>query len=129
MPVTLLKAIDESLKKHAREIKVEGIKRKEDMKNNLHKLMFDIAPNLLFVLDAKGCFRMVNNVFCKVTGYTKPVLIRPGTPRFFIVDDTATLAAVVNNNTVITSASIHYTKLYASHLRWCFHSWSAWRYN
>jgi uncharacterized protein YfaS (alpha-2-macroglobulin family) len=29
---------------------------------------------------------------------TKPVLIRPGTPRFFIVGDQATLAAVVNNN-------------------------------
>ncbi|MBN1681120.1 MAG: Ig-like domain-containing protein [Anaerolineae bacterium] len=30
---------------------------------------------------------------------TRPVLIRPGTPRFFIVGDRATLAAVVNNNT------------------------------
>ncbi len=30
---------------------------------------------------------------------TKPVLIRPGTPRFFVVGDKATLAAVVNNNT------------------------------
>ncbi len=29
---------------------------------------------------------------------TKPVLIRPGTPRFFVVGDTATLSAVVNNN-------------------------------
>ena len=30
---------------------------------------------------------------------TKPVLIRPGTPRFFVAGDNATLAAVVNNNT------------------------------
>ena len=30
---------------------------------------------------------------------TKPVLIRPGTPRFFIVGDRATLNAIVNNNT------------------------------
>jgi hypothetical protein len=30
---------------------------------------------------------------------TKPVLIRPGTPRFFIVGDRATMAAIVNNNT------------------------------
>ncbi|HML24575.1 MAG TPA: Ig-like domain-containing protein [Aggregatilinea sp.] len=30
---------------------------------------------------------------------TKPVLIRPVTPRFFVVDDQSTLAAVVNNNT------------------------------
>ncbi|MBN1563509.1 MAG: Ig-like domain-containing protein [Anaerolineae bacterium] len=30
---------------------------------------------------------------------TKPVLIRPGTPRFFIVNDKVTLAAIVNNNT------------------------------
>ncbi len=30
---------------------------------------------------------------------TKPVLIRPVTPRFFVVDDRAVLAAVVNNNT------------------------------
>jgi diguanylate cyclase (GGDEF)-like protein/PAS domain S-box-containing protein len=73
-PVTLLKAIDESLKKSTRETKVDGRKRKAEMKNNLHRLMFDIAPNLLFVLDAKGCFRMVNNVFCKVTGYSKQEL-------------------------------------------------------
>jgi uncharacterized protein YfaS (alpha-2-macroglobulin family) len=30
---------------------------------------------------------------------TKPILIRPETPRFFVVGDTSTLAAVVNNNT------------------------------
>jgi len=30
---------------------------------------------------------------------TKPLLIRPVTPRFFVVDDEVTLAAVVNNNT------------------------------
>lgn len=30
---------------------------------------------------------------------TKPLLIRPLTPRFFVVGDTSTLAAVVNNNT------------------------------
>lgn len=30
---------------------------------------------------------------------TKPLLIRPATPRFFVVGDQATLAAVVNNNT------------------------------
>jgi uncharacterized protein YfaS (alpha-2-macroglobulin family) len=30
---------------------------------------------------------------------TKPVLIRPGTPRFFVVGDKATLSAIVNNNT------------------------------
>ena len=74
-PVALLKAIDESLKKHARDIKIEGLKRKADIKHNLHRLMFDIAPNMLFVLDVKGCFRMVNNVFCKVTGYSKEELL------------------------------------------------------
>ena len=30
---------------------------------------------------------------------TKPVLVRPGTPRFFIAGDKATLSAIVNNNT------------------------------
>ena len=30
---------------------------------------------------------------------TKPLLIRPVTPRFFVVGDEVTLAAVVNNNT------------------------------
>ncbi len=30
---------------------------------------------------------------------TKPLLLRPVTPRFFVVDDVVTLAAVVNNNT------------------------------
>src|SRR5690606_4556213 len=30
---------------------------------------------------------------------TKPVLIRPITPRFFVVGDQTTLAALVNNNT------------------------------
>ncbi len=74
-PVILLKAIDESLKQRAREMKVEEGRRKEAMMNTLRKLMFDIAPNLLFVLDAKGCFRMVNNVFSRVTGYTKAELM------------------------------------------------------
>ncbi|MEJ2394976.1 MAG: response regulator, partial [Candidatus Thiodiazotropha sp.] len=70
-PVALLKAIDESLKNRATELKVDRLKRKLETKNSLHRLMFDIAPNLLFVLDTKGCFRMVNNVFSKVTGYSK----------------------------------------------------------
>lgn len=74
-PVTLLKAIDESLKRHARESKLDGLKRKAEMKNTLHRLMFDVAPNLLFMLDARGCYRMVNNVFCKVTGYSKEELL------------------------------------------------------
>jgi diguanylate cyclase (GGDEF)-like protein/PAS domain S-box-containing protein len=74
-PADLLNAIDESLKKHAYKTKKDGIKRKAEIKSNLHRLMFDIAPNLLFLLDAKGCFRMVNNVFCKVTGYTKQELL------------------------------------------------------
>lgn len=30
---------------------------------------------------------------------TKPVIVRPVTPRFFVVDDAVTLASVVNNNT------------------------------
>ncbi len=30
---------------------------------------------------------------------TKPLLVRPLTPRFFVVDDVATLGAIVNNNT------------------------------
>jgi diguanylate cyclase (GGDEF)-like protein/PAS domain S-box-containing protein len=38
-------------------------------------LMFDIAPNMLFVLDTRGYFRMVNKVFCKVTGYAKDELL------------------------------------------------------
>ena len=29
---------------------------------------------------------------------TKPVLLRPGTPRFFVVGDNATMSAIVNNN-------------------------------
>jgi diguanylate cyclase (GGDEF)-like protein/PAS domain S-box-containing protein len=74
-PVNLLKAIDESLKRHASEVEAAGAKRKLDIKNNLHRLMFDVAPNLLFLLDAKGQFRMVNNVFAKVTGYSREELI------------------------------------------------------
>ncbi|MEJ2464314.1 MAG: diguanylate cyclase [Candidatus Thiodiazotropha sp.] len=74
-PVALLKAIDESLKNRATELKVDRLKRKLETKNSLHRLMFDIAPNLLFVLDTKGCFRMVNNVFSKVTGYSKQELL------------------------------------------------------
>jgi diguanylate cyclase (GGDEF)-like protein/PAS domain S-box-containing protein len=74
-PEDLLNAIDDSLKKHAQEIQLDDRKRKAEIKHNLHRLMFDIAPNLLFMLDAKGCFRMVNNVFCKVTGYPKQELL------------------------------------------------------
>ena len=75
VPVNLLKAIDESLKKLAAENQLETIRRKTEAKSNLHRLMFDIAPNLLFLLDANGQFRMVNNVFSKVTGYDKQELL------------------------------------------------------
>jgi diguanylate cyclase (GGDEF)-like protein/PAS domain S-box-containing protein len=74
-PVSLLKAIDESLKKRAADIKQDDLKRKTENRKQLNRLMFDIAPNLLFLLNAKGCFRMVNNVFCKVTGYSKQELV------------------------------------------------------
>ncbi|MBI5958046.1 MAG: Ig-like domain-containing protein, partial [Chloroflexi bacterium] len=46
---------------------------------------------------ADGPMLVGENTFDLIS--TKPVLIRPGTPRFFVVGDKATLAAVVNNNT------------------------------
>jgi diguanylate cyclase (GGDEF)-like protein/PAS domain S-box-containing protein len=70
-PVELLKAIDESLRKKVKEDQLQGVKRKIEIKSNLHRTMFDVAPNLQFLLDTKGNFRMVNRVFCKVTGYEK----------------------------------------------------------
>ncbi len=48
---------------------------------------------------------------------TKPLLVRPVTPRFFVVGDTVTLGAVVNNNTTsdlearVSLASTHLTLL------------------
>jgi diguanylate cyclase (GGDEF)-like protein/PAS domain S-box-containing protein len=74
-PVNLLKAIDESLKRRAKEKEETGHKRRLDAKNSLHRLMFDVAPNLLFLLDVNGHFRMANNVFSKVTGYSKEELL------------------------------------------------------
>ncbi|MCU7843365.1 MAG: diguanylate cyclase [Candidatus Thiodiazotropha sp. (ex Monitilora ramsayi)] len=74
-PVDLLKAIDESLKRRTQEAEVADVKRRVDTKNSLHRLMFDVAPNLLFLLDVNGHFRMVNNVFSKVTGYSKQELL------------------------------------------------------
>jgi diguanylate cyclase (GGDEF)-like protein/PAS domain S-box-containing protein len=73
-PTVLLNAVEESLLKRAQQLRDDGLRHKAELRSNLHRLMFDIAPNLLFVLDAKGCFRMVNNVFCKVTGYSKQEL-------------------------------------------------------
>ncbi|MCU7812121.1 MAG: diguanylate cyclase [Candidatus Thiodiazotropha sp. (ex Notomyrtea botanica)] len=74
-PVTLLKAIDDSLKRRAKDVEAADLKRRIDTKNSLHRLMFDVAPNLLFLLDVNGHFRMVNNVFSKVTGYSKQELL------------------------------------------------------
>jgi diguanylate cyclase (GGDEF)-like protein/PAS domain S-box-containing protein len=74
-PVNLLKAIDESLKRRAKEQEESDQRKRLDVKNSLHRLMFDVAPNLLFLLDVNGHFRMVNNVFSKVTGYSKEELL------------------------------------------------------
>jgi diguanylate cyclase (GGDEF)-like protein/PAS domain S-box-containing protein len=74
-PVDLLKAIDESLRKKEKEARMEGVKRKIEVKSSLHRMMFDITPNLQFLLDTKGCFRMVNAVFSKVTGYSKEEIL------------------------------------------------------
>ncbi|MCU7933038.1 MAG: diguanylate cyclase [Candidatus Thiodiazotropha sp. (ex Codakia rugifera)] len=70
-PVDLLKAIDESLRKRVKEEQRKGVKRKIEIRSGLHRMMFDIAPNMQFLLDTKGNFRMVNTVFTKVTGFTK----------------------------------------------------------
>ncbi|MEL0586445.1 MAG: diguanylate cyclase [Candidatus Thiodiazotropha sp. (ex. Lucinoma kazani)] len=70
-PVDLLKAIDESLRKKVKEEQLKGVKRKIEIRSGLHRMMFDIAPNMQFLLDTKGNFRMVNTVFTKVTGFTK----------------------------------------------------------
>jgi diguanylate cyclase (GGDEF)-like protein/PAS domain S-box-containing protein len=74
-PVDLLKAIDESLRKKVKEEQLQGVKRKIEIKSNLHRMMFDVAPNLQFLLDTKGKFRMVNSVFTKVTGYAKQEIL------------------------------------------------------
>lgn len=74
-PVDLLKAIDESLRKKVKEEQRQGVKRKIEIKSNLHRMMFDIAPNLQFLLDTKGNFRMVNSIFTKVTGYAKQEIL------------------------------------------------------
>lgn len=74
-PVDLLKAIDESLRKKVKEEQRQGVKRKIEIKSNLHRMMFDVAPNLQFLLDTKGNFRMVNTVFTKVTGYSKQEIL------------------------------------------------------
>ncbi|MCU7924000.1 MAG: diguanylate cyclase [Candidatus Thiodiazotropha sp. (ex Dulcina madagascariensis)] len=74
-PVELLKAIDESLRKKAKEQQTSGIRRKAEFQNSLHRMMFDIAPNMQFLLDNKGCFRMVNSVFTRVTGYAKQEIL------------------------------------------------------
>ncbi|MCU7891888.1 MAG: hypothetical protein KZQ78_09880 [Candidatus Thiodiazotropha sp. (ex Ustalcina ferruginea)] len=71
IPVDLLKAIDESLRKKVKEEQRKGVKRKIEIRSGLHRMMFDIAPNMQFLLDTKGNFRMVNTVFTKVTGFLK----------------------------------------------------------
>jgi diguanylate cyclase (GGDEF)-like protein/PAS domain S-box-containing protein len=71
MPADLLQAIDESLRNKIKDEQKQGVKRKHEFKSNLHRMMFDIAPNLQFFLDTKGNFRMVNAAFSKLTGYSK----------------------------------------------------------
>lgn len=74
-PVELLKAIDESLRKKVKEEQLQGVRRKIEIKSNLHRMMFDIAPQLQFLLDTKGNFCMVNTLFTKVTGYSKQEIL------------------------------------------------------
>jgi diguanylate cyclase (GGDEF)-like protein/PAS domain S-box-containing protein len=70
-PVDLLQAIDESLRKRGKEERLKRVKKKAEIKSTLHRMMFDVAPNIQFLLDTQGKFRMVNSVFTKITGYTK----------------------------------------------------------
>lgn len=42
---------------------------------HLHRLMFNISPSLMFLLDTKGCFRMANKVFLKALGYAEREII------------------------------------------------------
>ncbi|MEJ2618809.1 MAG: diguanylate cyclase [Candidatus Thiodiazotropha sp.] len=74
-PVDLLKAIDESLRKQVKDEKLNRVKKKAEIQSTLHRMMFDVAPNIQFLLDTKGKFRMVNSVFTKVTGYPKEKIL------------------------------------------------------
>ncbi|MES9830885.1 MAG: diguanylate cyclase [Candidatus Thiodiazotropha sp. DIVDIV] len=74
-PVDLLQAIDESLRKQVKDEQLNRVKKKAEIQSSLHRMMFDVAPNIQFLLDTKGKFRMVNGVFTKVTGYTKQEIL------------------------------------------------------
>jgi diguanylate cyclase (GGDEF)-like protein/PAS domain S-box-containing protein len=74
-PVDLLQAIDESLRKQVKDEKLNRMKKKAEIKTTLHRMMFDVAPNIQFLLDTKGKFRMVNSVFTKATGYPKEQIL------------------------------------------------------
>jgi diguanylate cyclase (GGDEF)-like protein/PAS domain S-box-containing protein len=74
-PLDLLEAIEESLRKHAEEEQVSRVQKKAEIQSSLHRMMFDFAPHMQFLLDTKGKFRMVNSVFNKVTGYTKEEIL------------------------------------------------------
>jgi diguanylate cyclase (GGDEF)-like protein/PAS domain S-box-containing protein len=74
-PVDLLQAIDESLRKQAEDERVNRVKKKSEIQSNLQRMMFDVAPNIQFLLDTKGLFRMVNSIFTKVTGYSKKEIL------------------------------------------------------
>jgi diguanylate cyclase (GGDEF)-like protein/PAS domain S-box-containing protein len=84
-PVDLIKAIDESLRKKVKEEQLQGVKRKIEIKSSLHRMMFDLSPNLQFLLDTRGNFCMVNTVFTKATGYTKHEIL--GRHWSFLVED------------------------------------------
>ena len=83
--VDLEMAIDTSLKKRARKKAQAESTGKSSTTLYLHRLMFDISPTLMFLLDAKGYFRMANKVFLKALGYTHRELI--GKHWSVLVDD------------------------------------------
>ena len=74
-PADLLQAIDESQRKRVKDERLNKVKRKAEIQTSLHRMMFDVAPNMQFLLDTKGQFRMVNSVFTKVTGYAKEEIL------------------------------------------------------
>jgi diguanylate cyclase (GGDEF)-like protein/PAS domain S-box-containing protein len=74
-PMDLLEAIKESMRKHAKAERLSRVKKKAEIQSSLHRMMFDVAPHMQFLLDTKGKFRMVNSVFTKVTGYAKEEIL------------------------------------------------------
>ena len=70
-PAALAKSVANALA--SRQLEAENARMRSLLEHSerLHRYLVDNSPDLIFALDANGCFRFVNDRFAAIVGYTK----------------------------------------------------------